>query len=62
MLPVQQRTTHVLSFKSLVERETGDHVPANTVKALEADEVGRWVPYESACRIGEPFLARLFGR
>jgi transposase len=35
MLLVQQRTTHVLSFKSLIERETGQSIPSNKVKALD---------------------------
>jgi transposase len=34
MLLVQQRTTHLLSFKSLIERETGQSIPSNKVKAL----------------------------
>jgi transposase len=35
MLLVQQRTTHLLSFKSLIERETGQSIPSNKVKALD---------------------------
>lgn len=53
MLLVQQRTAHVLSFKSLVERETGDHVSANTVKALEEGEVEQWVSGEAAVLMGQ---------
>jgi len=53
MLLVQQRTAHVLSFKALVEREMGDHVPANTVKALAADEVGQWVSGAEAVLMGQ---------
>ena len=53
MLLVQQRTAHVLSFKSLVQRETGDHVGANTVKALGVEEVGRWVCGEDAVLMGQ---------
>ena len=53
MLLVQQRTAHVLSFKSLVARETGDHVSANTVKGLEDREVEQWVSGEAAVLMGQ---------
>lgn len=39
MLLVQQRTAHLLSFKSLVERETGQSIASNRVKALKPEGV-----------------------
>jgi transposase len=39
MLLVQQRTTHLLSFKSLVARETGQGISCNKIKALEPEGV-----------------------
>jgi len=56
MLLVQQRTAHVLSFKSLVERETGDHIAASRVKTLEAQQVGAWVSGEAAVLMGQTNL------
>jgi transposase len=53
MLLVQQRTAHVLSFKSLVERETGGHITANRVKALEVGEVNQWVGGDAAVLMGQ---------
>jgi transposase len=53
MLLVQQRTAHVLSFKSLVARESGEHISANQVKALETAAVGEWVEGEAAVLMGQ---------
>jgi transposase len=39
MLLVQQRTTHLLSFQSLVERQTGQAISSNRIKALELSQV-----------------------
>jgi transposase len=39
MLLVQQRTAHLLSFKSLVERETGQSISSNKVKTLKPEGV-----------------------
>ena len=36
---VRQRTTHILSFKSLVSRNLGISMPSNEVKKLEDDEM-----------------------
>ncbi len=64
MFLVQQRTAHVLSFKSLVERETGNHIPANTVKALATEEVSQWVNGNEAVLMGQTNVRvdRLSGR
>ena len=43
MFLVQQRTAHVLSFKSLVERQTGQACPSNRIKTLTAEHVQQWV-------------------
>ena len=56
MLLVQQRTAQVLSFKSLVERESGDHIPAHRVKALKEEEVGQWVAGPAAVLMGQANL------
>ena len=53
MFLVQQRTAQVLSFKSLVERETGQHITANKVKTLEAEGVGQWVEGDAAVLMGQ---------
>lgn len=39
MLLVEQRTAHLLSFKSLVERETGQNISGNKVKGLVPEGV-----------------------
>jgi transposase len=39
MLLVQQRTTHLLSFQSLVERQTGHAISSNRIKAMAPAEV-----------------------
>lgn len=39
---VQQRTRHILSFKSLVNRNTSEHLSANAIKMLQPDGVDGW--------------------
>ena len=41
MLLVQQRTAQMLSFKSLVERDTGESISTAKIKALEAEDVNQ---------------------
>ena len=43
MLLVQQRTAHLLSFKCLIQRQTGKDVTSNQVKALKSEQVEQWV-------------------
>ena len=53
MLLVQQRTAHVLSFKSLVQRETGDAIAANRVKAMASEDVEQWLDGDEAVLMGQ---------
>jgi transposase len=39
---VRQRSTHILSFKSLLSRNLGFTMPSNEVKKLEDDEISDW--------------------
>jgi transposase len=41
MLLVRQRTTHLLSFQSLVARQTGQRIKSNHIKALEPEALLR---------------------
>ncbi len=41
MLLAQQRTAQVLSFESLVERDTGESISTAKIKALEAEDVNQ---------------------
>jgi transposase len=53
MLLVQQRTAHLLSFKSLMERETGQGMSANKVRALEPEQVQQWLCEPEAALMGQ---------
>ena len=53
MLLVQQRTAHVLSFKSLVARETGQSISSNRVKALEPEAVEKLVAGSEVVLMGQ---------
>jgi transposase len=41
LLLVRQRTSHILSFKSLVNRTLGINITSNSIKKLESDDVER---------------------
>ena len=43
MLLVQQRTAHLLSFKCLIQRETGKSVASDKVRAMEPEQVEQWL-------------------
>lgn len=43
---VRQRSTHILSFKSLLSRNLGFTMPSNEVKKLEEDEMPGWFDNE----------------
>lgn len=43
---VRQRSTHILSFKSLLSRNLGFTMPSNEVKKLEDDEINDWFDNE----------------
>jgi len=53
MLLVQQRTAHLLSFKSLIERETGQGIPSNKVKALKPEGVGKLIDGSEEVLMGQ---------
>jgi transposase len=53
MLLVQQRTTHLLSFKSLVARETGQGISCNKIKALEPEGVEKLLTCPEVVLMGQ---------
>ena len=53
MLLVQQRTAHLLSFKSLVERETGQSISSNRVKALVPEGVEKLLEGSEVVLMGQ---------
>ena len=53
MLMVQQRTAQVLSFKSLVERDTGEGISSARIKALGADNVKQVVDKPESVLMGQ---------
>jgi transposase len=53
MLLVQQRTAHLLSFKCLIQRETGKNVPSNEVRALEPEQVEQWLESPEEVLMGQ---------
>jgi transposase len=53
MLLVQQRTTHLLSFKSLIERESGQNITSNTIRRLEPEGVARLLEGAEAVLMGQ---------
>jgi transposase len=56
MLLVQQRTAQVLSFKCLIERETGQSIASNQVRALEPEGVEQWVEGTEEVLMGQTNL------
>jgi transposase len=56
MLLVQQRTAQMLSFKCLIERETGRSIASNQVRALEPEEVEQWVEGPEEVLMGQTNL------
>jgi transposase len=57
MMLVNQRTAHVLSFQSLVERQTGECINANHIKRLAESEVPRWLPADEPQLMGQTNVA-----
>jgi transposase len=53
MLLVQQRTAHLLSFKSLVERETGQSISCNKVKTLKPEGVEQLLESSEVVLMGQ---------
>ena len=56
---VKARTAQLLSFKSLVTRETGEGLPSNTIKAMTDDDVRELLHDEFLCLAGESNLSVL---
>ena len=53
MLLVQQRTTHILSFQSMISRQTGSGMPGNTIKKLKEEDIQDYFNDEYLILIGE---------
>jgi len=53
MLLVQQRTAQVLSFKSLVERDTGEGISTDRIKALDAEAVDQVLDSPESVLMGQ---------
>lgn len=53
MLLVQQRTAHLLSFKSLIERETGENITSNKIRTLEPEDVAELLEGPEAVLMGQ---------
>jgi len=56
MLLVQQRTTHLLSFQSLVERQTGKAISSNRIKTLAVPQVKELLEQPAATLMGQANL------
>lgn len=44
MLLVQQRTSHILSFQTLLSRQTGGSMNSNAIRALDAEDIKEVLP------------------
>jgi transposase len=53
MLLVQQRTAHLLSFKCLIERETGQGITSNEIRRLEPEAVAQQLEGAEAVLMGQ---------
>jgi len=53
MLLVQQRTTHILSFQSMISRQTGSGMSCRTIKALKEEDIQDYLNDEYLILIGE---------
>jgi transposase len=56
MLLVQQRTTHLLSFQSLVVRQTGKDISSNRIKTLTLSQVKELLEQPEAVLMGQANL------
>jgi len=57
MLLVKQRTTHILSFQSLLTRQTSGHMSGSHIKQLEASDVAGLLGEEHLALAGETNIA-----
>ena len=53
MMLVQQRTTHILSFQSMISRQTGSGMPGNIIKTLKEEDIQNYFDDEYLILIGE---------
>ncbi len=53
MMLVQHRTTHILSFQSMISRQTGSGMPGNTIKTLKEEDIQDYFNDEHLILIGE---------
>jgi transposase len=53
MMLVQQRTTHILSFQSMISRQTGLGMPCRTIKTLKEEDIQDYFNDEYLILIGE---------
>ncbi len=53
MLLVQQRTAHLLSFKCLHQRETGQNIHSNRIRTLEPEDVAKLLAGAEAVLMGQ---------
>ena len=56
MMLVQERTMHVLSFKSLIERQTGQKITGNAIKTLQPQQAANWLKEPEVALMGETNL------
>lgn len=56
---VQQRTSHILSFQSMVERNTGRRIPGNDILVLREKTVKHILPEEHMILAGETNIAMI---
>jgi len=50
---VQHRTSHILSFQSMISRQTGSGMPGNTIKKLKEEDIQDYFNDEYLILIGE---------
>ena len=53
MMLVQHRTSHILSFQSMISRQTGSGMPGNTIKKLKEEDIQDYFNDEYLILIGE---------
>lgn len=59
MMLVQQRTSHILSFESLLNRQTGTGITNREVKRLKEEEVKEYMEEEHLVLMGETNIATI---
>lgn len=57
LILIRQRTSHILSFQSLITRNTGVKISCNDIKKLEVEDVKRFLDEECLILSGETNIA-----